>query len=131
MRVTIEISPGELIDRITILEIKSELIAESAKLAHIQFELSNLTSRLTAVLIGQKSIKDCKARLKAVNLQAWHLIEALEATWSSGGMVAEKTFHDAYLLNKERVRIKQEVDMLLGSDIVEEKSYLPPAGDKD
>lgn len=129
MRITIEISPGEMIDRITILEIKSELIADLAKLANIQFELSNLTSAFATSLTERQDVKDCKARLKAVNLQAWHLIEVLEATWSGGGMVSEKTFHDAYLLNKERVRIKQEIDILLGSDIVEEKSYLPPAKD--
>lgn len=129
MRIAIEISPGELIDRITILEIKSELIADLAKLANIRFELSNLTSALATSLTDRQDVKDCKARLKAVNLQAWHLIEVLEATWSSGGMVSETTFHDAYLLNKERVRIKQEIDILLGSDIVEEKSYLPPAKD--
>lgn len=130
MRITIEISPGELLDRITILEIKADLISDVAKLAHVRFELSKMTAVLETILKDRQDIGDYKARLKAVNLDAWHLIEVMETNWSSGGKVSEKTFHDAYLLNKERVRIKQAVDVLLGSSIVEEKSYLPPAGDK-
>lgn len=127
MRLTIEISPGELLDRITILEIKRDLIDDKKKLDHVCFELSKMTGIIEEILENRQDIEEYKIRLKAVNLDAWHLIELMEANWSSGQKVSEEIFHEAYLLNKERVRLKQAVDVLLGSSFVEEKSYLPPA----
>lgn len=131
MQLKIEISPGELLDRITILEIKRDLIDDKKKLDHVCFELSKMTGVLEGILEDRQDIEEYKIRLKVVNLDAWHLIELMEANWSSGQKVSEEIFHEAYLLNKERVRLKQAVDVLLGSSFVEEKSYLPPAGRAD
>lgn len=131
MRLTIEVSPGELLDRITILEIKCDLINHQTKLNHISFELSRMSIVIEEIIKNREDINEYKIRLKAVNLDAWHLIELMETNWSSGQKVSEEIFHEAYLLNKERVRLKQAVDVLLGSSFVEEKSYLPPAGRAD
>jgi hypothetical protein len=131
MRLTIEISPGELLDRITILEIKCDLLDDKTKLDHVRFELSKMRIVIEEILKNHQDIQEYKIRLKAVNLDAWNLIELMETNWSSGQKVSEEIFHEAYRLNKERVRLKQAVDVLLGSSFVEEKSYLPPAGRAD
>ena len=116
----VQISLGELVDKITILEIKSEKIFNLAALAHINDELDALR-RVSTPKVDQKSIDE----LKAVNLELWDVEDELRQC------EREKDFGESfvgmarsvYLLNDRRAAIKKKINTTYGSKLVEEKSY--------
>jgi len=120
MSYLVPVSLGELIDKITILEIKSEKIFNLASLAHINDELDAL--RLIRIPpVDQKMIDE----LKAVNLELWDVEDELrqcerekDFSLSFVGMA-----RSVYLLNDKRASIKKKINIIYGSKLVEEKSY--------
>ena len=124
MRILAPISLGELIDKITILELKQEYITDSAKLANINNELDELLAILKTLLI-QPFPQSQREALKAVNRELWH-IENFKRECEGNGRF-DRAFIEAgrevYLKNDVRARIKREINTLTGSAIVEEKSY--------
>jgi hypothetical protein len=123
MIVTAPISVGELIDKITILELKLELITDQAKLSNVRKELDELTNIFDDITIPP--IEGHYGLLKSVNRELWH-IEDFKRACERERKFSEE-FIDAarkvYLKNDQRAMIKREINEICGSDIVEEKSY--------
>ena len=124
MRILAPISLGELIDKITILELKQEYITDELKLQNINNELDELNSILKTLLV-QPFPQSEREALKAVNRELWH-IENFKRECETTGRF-DRAFIEAgrevYLKNDLRARIKKEINTLTGSAIVEEKSY--------
>jgi len=125
MELKVEISVGELLDKITILEIKSERITDPTKLANITTELETLRRTWEASPLAELDLGDLSFRLKAVNEALWDIedgIRALEAAQSFGDEFIELA-RAVYHRNDERAALKREINRLAGSRLVEEKSY--------
>ena len=124
-KILAEISAGELIDKITILEIKKEKIVNKDKILEINKELISLNETMKKHIPNQATIKNFKDDLKNINLKLWDI--------EDGKRLAEKNnlFDDnfiklarnVYKFNDERARLKLEINKVLGSNIKEVKSY--------
>lgn len=120
----VEVSIGELIDKITILEIKASRIRDEMKLKNVANELEALTTALSVVTPTQ-ILNDLKNKLKLVNELLWDVEDALRIKEHT------KTFDDeftqlaraVYINNDERARIKKQINEVTGSRLIEEKSY--------
>ena len=124
-RVTVPVSFGELIDKLTILEIKSERIDDSCKLRNIRHELQELGATWFAAVDELPDISDARAQLKSVNEQLWEIedrIRFLESDNRFDGEFVELA-RAVYKTNDMRSRIKKDINLILGSELVEEKSY--------
>lgn len=126
MHVMIPASIGELIDKITILEIKSERIEDSAKLANVRAELNALLSVLSNATDPQQ-FADLRNRLRAINEELWLVEDELrdherEKNFDPRFIELART---VYFTNDRRAAVKKEINVLCGSTIVEEKSYRP------
>jgi len=123
--ILVPVAFGELLDKISILQIKSERISDPAKLANVRTELSALEKTWMAHPAGGKDIATLRAELKAVNEQLWDIEDAIrlkdKAGEFDGGFV--ELARSVYLRNDERARIKKAINLALGSVYVEEKSY--------
>ncbi|MEM7508081.1 MAG: DUF6165 family protein [Pseudomonadota bacterium] len=127
LNVTVEIAPGELIDKITILEIKAERIADPDKLANVKVELEVLNTTRDASLPASDALTDLTAALKAVNEELWQIeddIRDCERAADFGSKFIELA-RAVYKTNDRRAALKREINVLLGSRLVEEKSYQP------
>ena len=125
--VKVDIAPAELIDKITILSIKSERIDDVEKRKNVQSELDILTTTRDQVIQPSASLNDLTLKLKDVNERLWVIeddIRSCEATEEFGPQFIELA-RAVYRQNDERARLKREINNLLGSKIIEEKSYKP------
>lgn len=124
--IEVPVSWGELIDKITILEIKSERIEDAAKRANVDRELSLLRERL-ATAPERDEVHRLTGELKAVNLELWVIeddIRDCERAADFGDrfvVLARAVYHT----NDKRAALKRALNEALGSAIVEEKSYRP------
>lgn len=125
MNIAIEVSLGEFLDKLTILQIKSERIADSNKLANIRKELDLLSATWARSPFGTKDINEPLARLKAINEKLWDIEDRIRTKESQGAFNQEfiELARSVYICNDERAAIKRELNVLLGSELVEEKSY--------
>ena len=120
-----EISAGELLDKITILEIKKEKIKDSHKLKIIDKELLSLKKTSNEKIPDKSKIKNLIITLKETNLKLWDIEE------NKRKAEKDKKFDDAFIqlsrdvykLNDERAKIKLKINETLGSNIQEVKSY--------
>ena len=125
--VTIEIAPGELIDKITILEIKSERIPDADKLENVRAELETLAAARDATLPASDELDRLTAELKRVNEALWVIeddIRDCERTGDFGERFVELA-RSVYRTNDVRADLKRQINLALGSRLVEEKSYQP------
>ena len=121
----IPISPGELIDKITILEIKRESILDKEKLSNINLEYKVLLETLEDKIIVSNEIDSLRIKLKTINKRLWDIEDQLR------DLERSKTFNEdfiklarsVYFTNDERSEVKKSINKLLNSEIVEEKSY--------
>ena len=123
--VKVDIAPGELIDKITILLIKSERMHDPAKLENVRMELEILSATRDKFLKSSKALEELTKKLKKVNERLWVIeddIRGCEATKDFGSNFI-KLARAVYQNNDERARLKREINLLLGSKIIEEKSY--------
>ena len=123
--VTVPVSPGELIDKITILEIKAERIADPAKLVNVRHQLTLLEGVRDEALAGSAKLTALADDLRSVNSVLWDIeddIRACEATKDFGSRFIELA-RSVYRTNDKRAALKKEIDELFGSAITEEKSY--------
>ncbi len=123
--VPIDIAPGELIDKITILEIKLERISDSGKLANVRKEWDVLTTSRDTHLAASDDLTDLTARLKKINETLWEIeddIRDCERAKDFGDTFVQLA-RSVYITNDDRARVKREINDLLGSSLVEEKSY--------
>ncbi|MDC8015365.1 DUF6165 family protein [Tahibacter soli] len=123
--ITTPISHGELIDKITILEIKSERIADPAKLANVRKELDLLNAIWAADPICAVDIADERARLKHVNQTLWDIEDRIRLKEKAQAFDAEfiELARAVYFQNDDRAAVKREINVKLGSQLIEEKSY--------
>jgi hypothetical protein len=123
--ILVPVSFGELLDKIAILQIKSERMRDAAKLANVRHELSALEGIWMAHPAAGEDIVALRAELKAVNERLWAIEDDIRAKEQA------RSFDDAfvqlarsvYFENDTRARIKKDINLALGSTYVEEKSY--------
>ena len=123
--ILVPVSFGELLDKISILQIKSERIDDAAKLANIHAELSALDKTWLAHPAAVKDIARLRAALKAVNERLWDIEDNIRLQDKAQAFDADfvALARSVYLQNDERARIKKDINLALGSGYVEEKSY--------
>lgn len=123
--VTVPVPPGELIDKITILEIKSERISDARKLQNIRFELRTLRQAWNGSPAGAANLAFQTSRLKAINEKLWDIEDRIRVKESTRSFDDEfiELARSVYLTNDERAAVKREINELLGSKLIEEKSY--------
>jgi hypothetical protein len=123
--ITVEIAPGELIDKITILEIKLARIADAAKLRNVRAEFETLVRARDAAIVSSPEVEAETAALKRANEKLWEVEDRLrecERSKDFGPRFVELA-RSVYATNDERARIKRRLNELLGSRLIEEKSY--------
>ena len=123
--VMIEVGAGELIDKITILQIKSERMQDATKLANVRHELAVLDAGRRAHLPASAEMDRLEAGLREVNSALWVIeddIRACEAAKDFGPRFVELA-RSVYMQNDKRAQLKKDINLLCGSSIVEEKSY--------
>jgi hypothetical protein len=125
MNVTAPISTGELIDKLTILEIKLGQIADREKLDNVRREYETLLAATPSPLLADPVLTDLRARLKAVNAELWRIEDDIRdherAQRFDAGFIA--LARAVYVTNDRRAALKREINRLSGSALVEEKSY--------
>ena len=124
--VLVPISPGELLDKITILRIKAARITEAAKLANVRLELE-LLERVWREACGQADVAADERDLQSVNERLWDIEDRLRALEAAGRFDAPfvELARSVYIANDERAAVKKRINVSLGSRLVEEKSYQP------
>ena len=120
-----EISAGELLDKITILEIKKEKITNTEKLVDIEKELSSLKITSNNKIPDKSQVKELIIDLKKINLKLWDIEEGKRLAEKNKKFDNEfiKLSRDVYLSNDERAKIKLKINQILGSNIKEVKSH--------
>lgn len=121
----VEVSAGELIDKITILEIKAERIADPDKVANVQRELRSLVAARSAALPSSRELDELTAELRGINERLWEIeddIRDCERKSDFGERFIELA-RAVYRTNDRRAAAKRGINELLGSELVEEKDY--------
>jgi len=124
-KILAEISAGELIDKITILEIKKEKISNKEKLVEVNKELISLNETLKKFINDENKILSFKNDLKNINLKLWD-IEDGKRSAEKNNQFDEKFIQlarNVYKFNDERAKIKLAINNALGSNLKEVKSY--------
>ena len=125
VEVSVEVSPGELIDKITILEIKLERIEGKDKLKNVKLEWETLTRARDEAIEATPELEKLTADLKESNERLWEIeddIRDCERDKDFGDRFVELA-RGVYVNNDQRSRLKREINELLGSRLIEEKSY--------
>ena len=119
------VSYGELLDKIAILQIKSERMSDPAKVANVRRELDALDASWAAHPASQQDIAALRAQLKAVNERLWVIEDDIRICEKNNEFGAEfiRLARAVYFENDERARIKRDINLALGSQLLEEKSY--------
>lgn len=123
----VEIAPGELVDKITILAIKRERISDAAKLRNVEHEYGILTAILPPEFKTDAKLGQLQADLKTVNEVIWQVEDDIrdhERRKDFGPSFVELA-RAVYINNDQRAALKREINEALQSAIVEEKSYSP------
>jgi hypothetical protein len=126
----IPVSWGELIDKITILEIKCRRLRSAAARANAERELTALRQVLAEQGPLPSELHQLRVALEAVNQRLWDIEDAVRAKDAAGDFGPEfvALARSVYRENDERSRLKRAINRLLNSDLVEEKDYSPPRG---
>jgi len=121
----VPISPGELIDKITILEIKSQRMTDAAKLHNVRTELALLNGTWSASAYSATDISVEWTELRAVNATLWDIEDRIRDKEREASFDREfvELARAVYVTNDERAAIKRRINTKLGSGLVEEKSY--------
>jgi len=123
--IKVPISPGELLDKITILRIKSQRMSDPAKLANVRLELEALEETWGASAHSKIDVEAEVGALLAVNERLWLVEDEIRDKERAQAFDAEfiRLARAVYFENDERAAIKRRINMALGSGLVEEKSY--------
>ena len=124
-KILAEISGGELIDKITILEIKKEKINDEIKLKDVIKELASLNNTLKEVIPDYSKIKILIDELKLINLKLWDIENAKRLADKNNNFNEKfiKLARSVYKENDERSKIKLKINIILDSNIKEVKSH--------
>lgn len=125
MRLMVEISVGELIDKLTILEIKRDNIRDESKLANVEREYSALIDALDRDIATDDALEGLRRDLKAVNAELWRIEDDIRAherarTFGAAFIALARS---VYQTNDRRADLKRRINILTRSDLFEEKSY--------
>lgn len=125
MALTIEVSAGEFLDKLTILEIKSERIRDVEKLRNVRAELKLLRAAWERSPLSRTDVSSPLEALKRVNEALWDIEEKIRLKEAAGEFDDEfvRLARSVYQTNDRRAEIKRELNRLLGSRLIEEKSY--------
>ena len=127
MPILISVSAGELIDKITILEIKAAQFTDAEKLRHVRHELELLAAARDQVIEPSAQLSDLTRQLTSVNAELWRIEDAIrrcEQEKDFGAPFIELA-RAVYHANDRRYELKRDINQLVGSSLVEEKSYTP------
>jgi hypothetical protein len=121
------VSPGELLDKITILRIKAERIGDAQKRANVRVELEALEAVAAAHVPESDEVVRLTAELQAVNAELWVIEDDIRDCERAGdfGPRFVALARAVYVTNDRRAAAKKAINLLLDSRIVEEKSYRP------
>jgi len=124
-KILAEISAGELIDKITILEIKKNKISDENKLKEIDKELNSLNHTMNKSILEKSKILTFKDQLKEINQKLWEIEDSKRMAEKNNDFGKEfiELARNVYKLNDERARIKLKINEILGSNIKEIKSH--------
>jgi hypothetical protein len=129
--IEVPVSPGEVIDKITILRLKSARIADGPKLANVRHELGLLEALAARAIPASGALAALEAELQEINAALWDIEDDIRAADARGdfgpGFVA--LAQAVYRTNDRRAAVKKKINLLLGSAIVEEKSYHAHGGE--
>jgi hypothetical protein len=125
--VPIEVSFGELLDKIAILQIKSERFADPAKLQNVRAELESLEAARDRALGHWEGLGELTAELRSVNEALWEIEDAIRECERAGDFGARfiELARSVYRTNDRRAAIKRRINERLGSRFIEEKAYVP------
>lgn len=121
----VPISYGELLDKITILEIKQARLTDKAALANVSRELSVLLETSEPLEQQHSDLPGLRARLREINEALWDIEDRIRAKEAQAEFGAEfvELARSVYRTNDQRSAVKREINAVLGSDLVEEKQY--------
>ena len=125
MSIKIDVSVGEIMDKLTILEIKSEKIQDEEKLANVLKERNSLLPAIDQPDYKTDEVRKLVAELKDINLKLWEIEDEIRLK------EADKCFDEGfielarsvYYTNDQRAEVKKQINLVTGSALVEEKSY--------
>jgi len=123
--IPVPVSAGEVLDKLTILEIKSERMDDPGKLANVRRELDLLQAHWRQAVVEDATVRRLHAKIKAINETLWEIeddIRECERNSDFGPHFIDLA-RRVYKTNDQRSKAKKEVNIYLGSHIMEEKSY--------
>ena len=125
MNLNVPIGPGELIDKITILEIKSERLAAREQLANVRVELAARVAARDAALAPSPELDALSGALKRINEILWQVEDEIRDCERRTDFAARfiELARAVYHTNDQRAALKRRINQLLDAQIVEEKSY--------
>ena len=125
MQITIPISLAELIDKISILEIKKAKIKNPEKLQNVEYELQILVDVIKSEKLPKNKIYEFKERLIKINGKLWDIEDRLRLKEKANVFDEEfiKLARLVYITNDERAEVKKELNVAFGSKLIEEKEY--------
>ena len=125
MQLQVPVSVGEVLDKITILQIKLARISDSAKRANVQNELDALLPLVAGDAFTTNQMQGLVAELKAVNEALWDIEDDIREKEAAKSFDAEfiKLARAVYVTNDKRAEIKKQINLETGSALIEEKSY--------
>ena len=124
-QILVPVSPGEVIDKITILEIKRNFIKIDSKLININHEYDLLMDIYNSNFREVDGVEDLKEKLKNINLALWNIEDDIRDC--ERDKIFDEKFiklaRSVYVTNDQRSKVKMKINLLLNSDLIEEKSY--------
>jgi hypothetical protein len=122
--IEVPVSWGELVDKITILQIKSDRMRDEVKLANVRKELKLLSEKL-GENAENPDVKKLTGDLYKVNAELWDIEDDIRDCENAGdfGEKFIRLARSVYITNDKRAELKREVNAALGSGLIEEKSY--------
>jgi hypothetical protein len=133
LHLTVRISPGELLDKLTILEIKAERVRGAGKRKNVLHELESLRRDWDAGGSSRPEVEPLKAALRAVNESLWEIEDRIRQKEAKQEFDDEfiELARSVYRTNDRRAALKRAVNETLGSDLIEEKSYAGEEGPRE
>jgi len=119
------VSWGEVIDKITILEIKADRLSSEAALANVRKELRLLTENVASEVLPRADVQRLKTRLREINEKLWRIEDDIRQKEAQQAFDSEfvELARSVYHVNDDRSRVKREINERLSSGLIEEKSY--------
>ncbi len=119
------IAPGELLDKLTILQIKSENISDATKLKNVHVEQAALQAVADLHIPDTKELKSLTSALFTVNKELWNIEDDIRDCERAGDFGNDfiRLARAVYVTNDKRADLKKQINIAMGSTLIEEKSY--------